>query len=98
MHFPTDWRSVKFDWNRARAFLVPAEEGSLSAARMCRSAWRSRRWAWHVGGPAGAERRPFPASEGGASTFTVSGLERLDHVRAMGDAADRVSLSAIGTH
>ncbi len=27
-----DWRSVKFDWNRARAFLVTAEEGSLSAA------------------------------------------------------------------
>ena len=27
-----DWRSVRFDWNRARAFLVTAEEGSLSAA------------------------------------------------------------------
>ena len=27
-----DWRAVKFDWNRARAFLVTAEEGSLSAA------------------------------------------------------------------
>ncbi|MDH3432443.1 MAG: LysR family transcriptional regulator, partial [Gammaproteobacteria bacterium] len=27
-----DWRSVDFDWNRARAFLVTAEEGSLSAA------------------------------------------------------------------
>ena len=27
-----DWRSVKFDWNRAKAFLVTAEEGSLSAA------------------------------------------------------------------
>ena len=27
-----DWRTTKFDWNRARAFLVTAEEGSLSAA------------------------------------------------------------------
>lgn len=27
-----DWQSVNFDWNRARAFLVTAEEGSLSAA------------------------------------------------------------------
>lgn len=27
-----DWRSVKFDWNRARAFLVTAEKRSLSAA------------------------------------------------------------------
>ena len=27
-----DWRGVRFDWNRARAFLVTAEEGSFSAA------------------------------------------------------------------
>src|SRR3974390_62993 len=27
-----DWRAVRFDWNRARAFLVTAEEGSFSAA------------------------------------------------------------------
>ncbi len=27
-----DWGSVNFDWNHARAFLVSAEQGSLSAA------------------------------------------------------------------
>ena len=27
-----DWRKFGFDWNRARAFLVTAEEGSFSAA------------------------------------------------------------------
>jgi len=27
-----DRRAIKFDWNQARAFLVTAEEGSLSAA------------------------------------------------------------------
>lgn len=32
MHDCMDWRNVNFDWNRARAFLVTAEEGSLSAA------------------------------------------------------------------
>ena len=32
MHFRMDWRSVNFDWNRARAFLVTVEEGSLTAA------------------------------------------------------------------
>ena len=32
MHICMDWRSIKFDWNKARAFLVTAEEGSLSAA------------------------------------------------------------------
>jgi len=33
MHNCKDWQSVRFDWNCARAFLVTAEEGSLSAAR-----------------------------------------------------------------
>ena len=32
MHICMDWQSINFDWNRARAFLVTAEEGSLSAA------------------------------------------------------------------
>ena len=32
MQFCMDWNAAKFDWNRARAFLVTAEEGSLSAA------------------------------------------------------------------
>ena len=27
-----NWTSVKFDWNHARAFLITAEEGTLSAA------------------------------------------------------------------
>lgn len=27
-----DWRSIQFDWNRARAFYVAAKEGSFSAA------------------------------------------------------------------
>ncbi|WP_420864308.1 LysR family transcriptional regulator [Thalassolituus pacificus] len=27
-----DWGSVNFDWNHARAFLLSAEQGSLSAA------------------------------------------------------------------
>ena len=32
MHIRMDWKSITFDWNRARAFLVTAEEGSLAAA------------------------------------------------------------------
>ena len=27
-----DWKHIQFDWNHARAFLVVADEGSLSAA------------------------------------------------------------------
>ena len=32
MRMCMDWRRVGFDWNRARSFLVTAEEGSYSAA------------------------------------------------------------------
>ena len=27
-----NWNAINFDWNRARAFFVTVEEGSLSAA------------------------------------------------------------------
>lgn len=90
-----DWRSVSFDWNRARAFLVTAEEGSLSAAA------RSLGMAQPTLG------RQVSALEeelgvvlfervGRGLALTPSGLELLDHVRAMGDAAGRVSLAAGG--
>jgi DNA-binding transcriptional LysR family regulator len=90
-----DWRSVKFDWNRARAFLVTAEEGSLSAAARA------------LGMAQPTLGRQVNALEdelgvvlfervGRGLTLTPSGLELLDHVRAMGNAANRVSLSAAG--
>jgi len=95
MRFRMDWRSVKFDWNRARAFLVTAEEGSLSAAARA------------LGMAQPTLGRQVDALEeelgvvlfervGRGLTLTPSGLELLDHVRAMGDAANRVSLSAAG--
>jgi DNA-binding transcriptional LysR family regulator len=90
-----DWRSVKFDWNRARAFLVTAEEGSLSAAARA------------LGMAQPTLGRQVDALEeelgvilfervGRGLTLTPGGLELLDHVRAMGDAANRVSLTAAG--
>ena len=95
MRFRMDWRSVKFDWNRARAFLITAEEGSLSAAARA------------LGMAQPTLGRQVDALEeelgvvlfervGRGLTLTPSGLELLDHVRAMGDAANRVSLSAAG--
>lgn len=95
MHLCMDWRSVKFDWNRARAFLVTAEEGSLSAAARA------------LGMAQPTLGRQVNALEdelgvvlfervGRGLTLTPSGLELLDHVRAMGNAANRVSLSAAG--
>ena len=90
-----DWRSVKFDWNRARAFLVTAEEGSLSAAARA------------LGMAQPTLGRQVDALEaelgvvlfervGRGFTLTPSGLELLEHVRAMGEAASRVSLTAAG--
>tara|TARA_Y100000815_G_scaffold226694_4_gene214846 strand:- start:18636 stop:19556 length:921 start_codon:yes stop_codon:yes gene_type:complete len=95
MRFRMDWRSVKFDWNRARAFLVTAEEGSLSAAARA------------LGMAQPTLGRQVDALEeelgvvlferaGRGLTLTPAGLELLDHVRAMGEAAGRVSLTASG--
>jgi len=95
MHICMDWRSVKFDWNKARAFLVTAEEGSLSAAA------RALGMAQPTLGRQvdGLERElgiVLFERVGRGLTLTPSGLELLDHVRDMGDAAGRVSLTALG--
>jgi len=90
-----DWRSVKFDWNRARAFLVTAEEGSLSAAARA------------LGMTQPTLGRQVTALEeelnvilferaGQGLVLTPSGMELLEHVRTMGEAASQVSLAASG--
>lgn len=90
-----DWRSVKFDWNKARAFLVTAEEGSLSAAAR----------ALGMAQPTLGRQVDGLEQELGIVLFervgrglqlTPGGLELLDHVRVMGDAAGRVSMNALG--
>lgn len=90
-----DWKSVKFDWNRARAFLVSAEEGSLSAAAR----------ALDMAQPTLGRQVTALEQELGVVLFnrvgtglvlTPGGLELLDQVRAMGDAANRMSLAASG--
>ncbi len=95
MHECMDWRAVTFDWNRARAFLVTAEEGSLSAAARA------------LGMSQPTLGRQVDALEeelgvilfervGRGFTLTPSGLDLLEHVRAMGTAANRMSLAASG--
>ena len=95
MRFRMDWRSIKFDWNRARTFLVTAEEGSLSAAAR----------ALGMAQPTLGRQVDALEEELGVVLFeragrglvlTPSGLELLDHVRAMGEAAGRMSLAASG--
>jgi DNA-binding transcriptional LysR family regulator len=90
-----DWRNVRFDWNRARAFLVTAEEGSLSAAAR----------ALGMAQPTLGRQVEALQEELGVVLFertgrglelTPSGLDLLEHVRTMGEAAGRFSLGATG--
>jgi DNA-binding transcriptional LysR family regulator len=90
-----DWRTVRFDWNRARAFLVTAEEGSLSAAARALGMTQPT-----LGRQVDALEQELDVllfdRVGKRLVLTESGLDLLEHVRAMGDAASRVSMAASG--
>jgi len=90
-----DWRTVNFDWNRARAFLVTAEEGSLSAAARALGMTQPT-----LGRQVNALEAELGVTlferVGRGLTLTAGGVDLLDHVRGMGAAASRVSLSASG--
>lgn len=90
-----DWRSVTFDWNRARAFLVTAEEGSLSAAAR----------ALKLSQPTLGRQVEALEAELGVALFERSGRglrlspaghELLEHARLMGEGARALSLAAWG--
>ncbi|WP_108126356.1 LysR family transcriptional regulator [Saccharospirillum mangrovi] len=90
-----DWRSVNFDWNRARAFLVTAEEGSFSAAAQ----------ALGVAQPTLGRQVAALEQELGVVLFerhanavelTPQGVEMAHFVRRMAQAANEFSLSASG--
>lgn len=90
-----DWRSLKFDWNRARAFLVTVEEGSLSAAAR----------ALGVSQPTLGRQVSALEQELGVALFerngqglqlTPNGQLLVEHVRGMGNAAMGLALAASG--
>lgn len=89
------WPGMSFDWNQIRAFLATVEEGSLSAAARA------------LGQTQPTLSRQITALETslGVTLFerghrsmelTQPGLELMDHVRAMNEAANRISLTASG--
>ncbi|MDF1750502.1 MAG: LysR family transcriptional regulator [Alphaproteobacteria bacterium] len=90
-----NWKSVSFDWNLARAFLVTAQEGSFSAASRALGLTQPT-----LGRQVAALEQHFDVvlfeRTGRRLTLTASGLELLDHVRAMGEAAAQISLIASG--
>ncbi|MBL4900855.1 MAG: LysR family transcriptional regulator [Colwellia sp.] len=90
-----NWKSVNFDWNHLRAFLVTAEEGTLSAAAKA------------LGSTQPTLSRQVCALEtelcltlfervGQRLVLTSSGLELLQFARDMGNAALEFSLAATG--
>ena len=95
MQICMDWRSVKFDWNKARAFLVTAEEGSLSAAARALSMAQPT-LGRQVSGLEQELGIVLFERVGRGLRLTTSGVELLKHVRDMGDAAGRVSMNALG--
>lgn len=95
MHGSMNWDDIAFDWNQVRAFLATAEEGSLSAAaRALRQTQPTlSRQVTNLEQALGVtlfERGHRQAH------LTGAGLELLEHVRAMAEAANRVSLAASG--
>ena len=95
MRFRMDWQATKFDWNRARAFLVTAEEGSLSAAARALGMTQPT-LGRQVAALEGELGVTLFERTGHGLTLTPAGLELLEHVRPMGEAATRMSLSAHG--
>ena len=90
-----EWTRSEFDWNQARAFLATAEEGSLSAAAR----------ALHLTQPTVSRQVSSLEKSLGVTLFertsrelllTKSGLELLQYFKAMGDAANYISVAATG--
>jgi DNA-binding transcriptional LysR family regulator len=90
-----NWIAVNFDWNHTRAFLVTAEEGTLSAAAKSLGLTQ----------PTLSRQVAALETEIGITLFervgqrlvlTESGAELLVHARAMSDAALQFSLAATG--
>ncbi|NUN07215.1 MAG: LysR family transcriptional regulator [Bdellovibrio sp.] len=90
-----NWNSINFDWNRARAFLVTVEEGSLSAAAKALSMSQPT-----LGRQVAALEKELGVSlferVGRGFEITRSGIELYEHVKAMGEAANKLSLTASG--
>ena len=90
-----DWRAITFDWNRVRAFLVTAEEGSLSAAARALGLAQPT-----LGRQVAALERELGVAlferTGRGLALTPGGLDLVEHARAMGEAATRLSLAASG--
>ncbi|MBM1690613.1 LysR family transcriptional regulator [Sulfitobacter geojensis] len=90
-----EWKRSAFDWNQARAFLVTAEEGSLSAAARALGLTQPT-LSRQVAGLEEALGVTLFERTSRALLLTKSGVELLAHFRTMGDAANAISVTATG--
>jgi len=90
-----NWSSILFDWNQIRAFLAVADEGSLSSAARVLGQTQPT-----IGRQISALEESLNIllfeRNGQRLELTSQGADLVVHVRAMADAAHRVSLAAAG--
>lgn len=95
IHMRIDWKAIDFDWNHARAFLVTAELGSLSAAAKALSSSQPT-----LSRQVNALEKQLKVAlferVGKGLELTPSGVELVDCVKNMGSAASHLSLLASG--
>ena len=81
-----EWRSITFDWNQVRAFLVTSEEGSLSAAARALGLTQPTLGRQVAALEASLDVMLFDRV-GKSLKLTDAGRDLLEHARAMGAAA-----------
>ncbi|UXI00780.1 LysR family transcriptional regulator [Photobacterium sp. TY1-4] len=90
-----NWKTIDFDWNHAKAFLVTAKEGSFSAAARALDLAQTT-----LGRQVSALEQALGVTLferiGKHLQLTEDGIELLSHIEPMGEAASRVSLAATG--
>ncbi len=89
------YKTINFDWNRAKAFLATAETGSYSAAARALNLTQST-----LGRQVNALERELGVilfeRAGKGIEITPAGLELMNHVKAMAVSAGKLYLGAMG--
>ncbi len=90
-----DYKTLNFDWNRAKAFLVTAEKGSYSAAAKALNLTQST-----LGRQVQALEYELGVvlfeRAGKGIQITPIGLDLIEHVKAMAEGASKLSMAAMG--
>lgn len=92
-----NWQAISFDWNQVRAFLAVVDEGSFSAAARALRTTQPTLSRQIAALEESLGVTLFQRSNR-APRLTSAGTRLVDHVRAMADAAARLSLTATGQH